>query len=49
MRAERQGDFGLAVEGMERALKMFEEMGMAEAEQAREELGRLRRRLEEGK
>jgi tetratricopeptide (TPR) repeat protein len=45
--AEEQGDLGLAVERMGRAVAMFEEMGLAEAERARGELGRLRRRLEE--
>lgn len=45
--AEKQGDVGLAVERMEKACGMFEEMGMGEAGQARGELERLRKRLEE--
>jgi len=45
--AEQQGDVGLAVERMEKAVGMFEEMGMAEAGRARGVLERLRKRLEE--
>ena len=43
----RVGWSALAVERMERAVEMFEEMGLAEAERARRELGRLRKRLAE--
>ncbi len=47
--AEEQGDVGLAVARMEKAAAMFEEMGLAEAGQARGELERLKRRVvEEG-
>ena len=46
--AEAQGDLGLAVERMEKAAGMMEEMGLGEAGQARGDLERLRRRLEEG-
>ena len=45
--AEEQGDLRLAVERMERACAMMEEMGLGEREEAREHLERLRRRLEE--
>ena len=46
--AEEQGDLRLAVERMEKAAGMMEEMGLREAERVREDLERLRGRLEEG-
>jgi len=45
--AEKQGDVGLAVERMERAAAMMEEMGMGEAGKARGDLERLRKLREE--
>jgi len=45
--AEAQGDVGSAVERMERAVAMMEEMGLGQAEQAKGDLDRLRKRLEE--
>ena len=48
MLAEEQGDLGLAVERMEKAVAMMEEMGMAEAGKARGDLERLRGRVREG-
>jgi len=43
--AEKQEDLKLAVERMEKACAMLEEMGLAEQEKAREHLDRLKRRL----
>ncbi|UCC67081.1 MAG: tetratricopeptide repeat protein [Armatimonadota bacterium] len=45
--AEELGDLKLAVERTERAWRMFEEMGLPVKERAREQLERLRKRLEE--
>jgi hypothetical protein len=45
--AEAQGDLRLAVARMDEAHRMFEEMGLAEAEEAKRDLDRLRKRLEE--
>jgi len=43
--AEDQGDLPLALQRMEKAAAMFEEMGLAERGKAKEDLERLRRRL----
>jgi len=45
--AERQGDLQLAVERIEQAHRMFEEMGLAGIERAKAQLDRLRKRLAE--
>ena len=45
--AEQQGDLPLAVARIEQAHQMFAEMGLAQTEQARHDLDRLRHRLAE--
>jgi len=45
--ANQQGDLGLGVERIEQAHRMFEEMGLREAEHAKGDLDGLRKRLEE--